>query len=408
MRGNVIIGQSGGPTAVMNAGLVGIYQTAKEFGVEKVYGMVHGVQGLIQGRTMDLDDLIHDRLDIELMKRTPAAALGTCRYMLPEIAGNEAVYEKIFGHLDDLGVTTIFYIGGNDSMDTVQKLYNYATLEAIDIQIIGVPQTIDNDLAVTDHSPGFGSAAKYIATVTKEVIRDGLGYDQDSVTVMEFMGRNAGWLTGASALARGEDCEGPDLIYLPEIRFDPDQFLHQVSAVQQAKRSVILAVAEGLRLADGTYLAEHTGNVIHKDAFGNILLTGVANHLANLITNELGLKTRPVSFSTLQRSASHITSRVDVTESFIAGAAAVRAAEKGENGIMITLVRTSTEPYQCATANVHVREVARVEKFVPRDWINDQGTGVTQTFIDYVKPLIQGELSPIMVDGMPRHLYYQK
>ena len=258
VRGNVIVGQSGGPTAVINSSLAGVFKTAKDRGARKVYGMLHGIQGLLQERYVDLEEHIKSDLDIELLKRTPSAYLGSCRFKLPEICDDREIYDKIFSILDKLEVEYFFYIGGNDSMDTIKKLSDYSLLNGSKIRFMGVPKTIDNDLAATDHTPGYGSAAKYIGAITKEVIRDGLVYDQQNVTILEIMGRNAGWLTGAAALAKGEDCEGPDMLFLPEVTFDVDSFMKKVEELHKKKASVVVAVSEGVKLADGRYVCELT------------------------------------------------------------------------------------------------------------------------------------------------------
>ena len=274
VMGNVIVGQSGGPTAVINSSLAGVYKTARDRGAKKVFGMLHGVQGLLEERVVDLSQHIRSDLDIDLLKRTPSSFLGSCRFKLPEIKDDQAVYDKIFAILDKLEIEYFFYIGGNDSMDTIKKLSDYAILNGSRIRFMGVPKTIDNDLAVTDHTPGFGSAAKYIASITKEVIRDGLVYDQQNVTLVEIMGRNAGWLTGAAALAKGEDCEGPDMLFLPELTFDVDRFMKKVEEIHKVKKSVVIAISEGVKVADGRYVCELTDNIDYVDAFGHRQLTG--------------------------------------------------------------------------------------------------------------------------------------
>jgi len=406
-KGNVIVGQSGGPTAVINSSLAGVYKTAKDRGAKNVYGMLHGIQGLLEERYIDLSEHIRSDLDIELLKRTPSSYLGSCRYKLPEIHQDKNIYDKIFSILDQLEIEYFFYIGGNDSMDTIKKLSDYALLNGSKIRFMGVPKTIDNDLAVTDHTPGYGSAAKYIGSITKEVIRDGLVYDQQSVTLLEIMGRNAGWLTGAAALASCEDCEGPDLIYLPEIPFDVNLFMAKVAKLHKNKKSVVIAVSEGIKLNDGRYLCELTEGIEYTDAFGHKQLTGAARFLAEKISREVaGCKTRAIEFNTLQRCASHIVSRVDITEAFQVGGAAVKAAFEGETGKMIILKRVSDDPYICITDIYDIHKIANVEKKVPIDWINQEGDYVTSEFVNYVRPLIQAELTPIMVDGLPRHLYY--
>ena len=404
MKGNVIVGQSGGPTAVINSSLAGVYKTAKDRGARKVYGMLHGIQGLLEEKYVDLSEHIKSDLDIDLLKRTPSAYLGSCRYKLPEIKGNTDFYDRIFEILDKLEIEYFFYIGGNDSMDTIKKLSDYAILNGSSIKFMGVPKTIDNDLAVTDHTPGYGSAAKYIASITKEVIRDGLVYGTKSVTILEIMGRNAGWLTGAAALAKGEDCEGPDMIFLPEIPFDVDEFMKKVEQLQKEKSSVVVAVSEGVKVADGRYVCELTDNIDYVDAFGHRQLTGTARYLAERISREVGCKTRAIEFNSLQRCASHIVGRVDITEAFQVGGAAVKAAFEGETAKMIILKRISDDPYLCVTDLYDVHKIANVEKKVPREWINEAGDYVTPEFVNYVRPLIQAELTPMMVDGLPRHL----
>ena len=285
MKGNVIVGQSGGPTAVINSSLAGVYRTAIDRGAKKVYGMLYGIQGLMDEQYVDLSKHIRSDLDVEILKRTPSAFLGTCRYKLPEIHENQDIFVRIFEILEKLNIECFIYIGGNDSMDTIKKLSDYAILTGKKQKFVGVPKTIDNDLALTDHTPGYGSAAKYIATSTKEVIRDGLGfsYKKKLVTIIEIMGRNAGWLTGASALSRGEDCDGPDLIYLPEIAFDIEKFKGRVRHLLEKKDVVVVAVSEGIRTADGRYVSELGTGVDYVDAFGHKQLTGTASYLAYVI-----------------------------------------------------------------------------------------------------------------------------
>ena len=397
---NIIVGQSGGPTAVINSSLAGVYKNAIERGFDKVYGMLHGIQGLLDEQYIDLSTQIHSELDIELLKRTPSAFLGSCRYKLPEIHEDKAIYEKIFEILNKLDIYAFIYIGGNDSMDTIKKLSDYAILTGQTQKFLGVPKTIDNDLALTDHTPGFGSAAKYIGASTKEVIRDALGltYKKNMITIMEIMGRNAGWLTGATALAKSEDCDGPDLIYLPEVPFDVEKFLAKVKDLLNKKASIVIAVSEGIKLADGRYVCELGSVGDYVDAFGHKQLQGTATYLANFLAAECGCKTRAVELSTLQRSASHMASRVDIDEAFMVGGAAVKA------GKMVVIDRVSDDPYMAATGIYDVHRIANEEKLVPREWMNKDATNVTKDFVDYIKPLIQGDYQPIMVNGMPRHL----
>lgn len=408
MKGNVIVGQSGGPTAAINSSLAGVYRTAIDRGAPKVYGMLHGVQGLLQEKYIDLSEHICSDLDVELLKRTPSAYLGSCRFKLPEIHEGEESYEKIFEVLDKLNIESFIYIGGNDSMDTIKKLSDYAIIKGYPTKFVGVPKTIDNDLALTDHTPGYGSAAKYIGTSTKEIIRDSnaLIYDKGLVTIIEIMGRNAGWLTGAAALSKGEDCDGPDLIYLPEVAFDMDDFLERIKTLIKIQNSIVVAVSEGIKLADGRYVCELTDGIDFVDAFGHKQLTGTANYLARRISQDIGCKTRGLELSTLQRSASHLASRIDVLEGFQVGGAAVKAADEGDSGEMVILKRISDDPYQCTTELRNVHKVSNVEKTVPREWINSDGTYVTDEFLGYVRPLIQGDVSPVMVDGIPRHLFH--
>ena len=410
MKGNVIVGQSGGPTAAINSSLAGVYRTAKDRGAKKVYGMLHGIQGLMQEKYIDLSDHIKTELDAELLKRTPAAFLGSCRYKLPAIHEDQSVYEKIFAILDKLDIEAFIYIGGNDSMDTIKKLSDYAIITGHPTRFVGCPKTIDNDLALTDHTPGFGSAAKYIGTSMKEIIRDSfcLEYSKGLVSIVEIMGRNAGWLTGACALAAGEDCEGPDMIYLSELPFDIAEFGRRVRELLEKKPSVVVAVSEGIRTADGKYVCELGNSVDFVDAFGHKQLSGTASYLASYIAGEIGCKTRAIELSTLQRSASHCSSRVDILEAYQVGGAAVKAADEGDSGKMVVLQRLSDDPYQCGTEVKDVHKIANDEKLVPREWVTEDGTYVTGEFISYVRPLIQGDVSPVMVDGIPRHLYTPK
>ncbi len=403
MVGNVIVGQSGGPTSVINSSLVGVYKTAKDRGAKKVYGMLHGIKGLLDGQYVDLSEHIKTTLDIDLLKRTPSSFLGSCRYKLPEICDNKEVYEKIFAKLEELEISAFFYIGGNDSMDTIKKLSDYAILINSDIKFMGVPKTIDNDLAITDHTPGYGSAAKFIAASLKEIIRDGLVYDYPTITIVEIMGRNAGWLTAAAALSKSDDCEGVDMIYLPEKVFDIDEFMAQIKERSAKKKSLVIAVSEGIKVADGRYVFELADHVEFVDAFGHKQLAGSAKFLADKVGAELGIKTRALEFSTLQRCAAHMTSRTDITEAFQVGGAAVKAAFEGETGKVVVLKRVSDDPYICITETHDVHKIANIEKKIPLEWITDDDY-VTDDLIHYIRPLIQAELSPIMVDGLPRHL----
>lgn len=406
MKGNVIVGQSGGPTAVINSSLAGVFKTAMERGFSKVYGMRYGIQGFMDEQYVDLSEHIKNELDLELLKRTPSAFLGTCRYKLPEIHEDKAVYERIFELLDKLDIEVFIYIGGNDSMDTIRKLSDYSLLTGAKQRFVGCPKTIDNDLAITDHTPGFGSAAKYIATSTKEIICDAMGfsYKKKNVNIIEIMGRNAGWLTGASALSRSEDCDGPDLIYLPEVPFSIEKFVEKVHNLLEKKDVVVAVVSEGIKTEEGKYVCEYATDSTTTDAFGHIQMTGTASYLATLIKNQLGCKTRAVELSTLQRAAAHLASKIDVDEAFNVGGATVKAADEGSTGVMVVIDRVSDDPYQSATGVYDVHRIANDEKTVKREWINQEGDYVTEEFLDYVRPLIQGHYAPVMVAGIPRHL----
>ena len=407
MLGNVMVGQSGGPTSVINSSLAGVFKTAKDNGCGKVYGMRNGIEGLANGRYIDMSDYISSNLDIELLKRTPASFLGTCRYKLPDVGTETEIYEKIFAVLKKLDVKYFFYIGGNDSMDTIMKLSAYAKGIGSDICFMGVPKTIDNDLDMTDHTPGYGSAAKYISTAVKEIICDARTYSTDSITIVEIMGRNAGWLTAAAALSKSEDCEGPDLIYLPERVFDHNSFVNKIEELKKSKKMVVVAVSEGVKMADGRYVCEANKKNTVTDAFGHKLLGGTAMYLSDFLMEHTGIKSRGIVFSTLQRCASHLVSRRDITEAFMAGADAVVGAINGKSGQMIVFKRISNNPYSIVTDFCDIEVIANKEKCVPQNWINDEGTFITKEFDDYARPLIIGELTPFMVDGLPRHLFIQ-
>ena len=405
MSKNVIIGQSGGPTAVINSSLAGVYKAARSLGADTVYGMKYGIEGLLKEELLELNVLLDDRLSIELLKRTPSSYLGSCRYKLPDPDADSTPFVKLFTLFDKYDICAVFYIGGNDSMDTIAKLSRYGAKIGSTVRFIGVPKTIDNDLCLTDHTPGYGSAAKYIATILKEVIRDSSVYNIRSVTVAEIMGRHAGWLAGAACMAAGPDCDGPDMILLPEVPFDPENFLKRVDDLQKSKSNVIIAASEGVKTADGTFLCDLVSTAGQLDAFGHkAILSGTSRYLADLIHDNLGCKTRAIEFSTLQRCASHLSSRVDVSEAYQVGGAAVTAALAGESGKMASLKRLASRPYHCITEMIDINAVANFEKTVPLNWITPDGTHVTKEFYEYVRPLIQSELTPIYVNGTPRHV----
>ena len=406
MRGNIVVGQSGGPTAVINSSVAGVYAAAKKLGVKKIYGMVHGIQGFLQDNLIDLGEYLDDETGIELLKRTPSAFLGSCRFKMPKIEGHEEVYEKVFEIMEKHDIECLFYAGGNDSMDTVKMLSDYAAAHNKPQRFMGVPKTIDNDLPVTDHCPGYGSAAKYIATSMKEIIRDNesFGVEKPTVCIVEIMGRHAGWLTAAAALSRGDDCSGPDAIYLPEVTFDMDKFMEKVKYLSDTKSSVVIAVSEGIALADGRFVCELGNASDFVDAFGHKQLSGCAATLANKVAAETGLKTRAVEFSTLQRAATHLASLTDINEAFQVGHDAVMAAEEGKTGMMITLDRNGDDPYQCGTSAYDIHAIANVERPVPAEWITEDGCDVNDGYVKYARPLIMGELQPLYVNGVPRHL----
>ena len=406
MKGNIVVGQSGGPTAVITSSVAGVYAAAKKIGVKKVYGMVHGIQGFLADNLCDLDEYLDNEIGVELLKRTPSAFLGSCRFKMPKIEGNEEVYEKVFEIMEKHDIECLFYAGGNDSMDTVKMLSDYAAAHNKPQRFMGVPKTIDNDLPITDHCPGYGSAAKYIATSLKEVIRDNssFGVEKPTILIVEIMGRNAGWLAAAAALAKDVDCEGVDAIYLPERTFDMDAFMAKVKDLAARKSSVVMVVSEGIKVADGRYVCELVNADVAVDAFGHKQMSGTAAYLAQEIAAETGLKTRAIEFSTLQRAATHLASLTDINEAFQVGYDALLAAEEGKTGMMITLDRNGNDPYQCGTSVYDIHAIANVERTVPDEWITEDGCGLNDNYEKYARPLIMGELQPLFVNGTPRHL----
>ena len=406
MGKNAIVGQSGGPTSVINASLAGVFESCKNRGADVVYGMCNGVAGLLEERVVDLSTLLTDDLDIELLKRTPSSFLGSCRYKLPDWRDDEAVYKKLFAILEKLNIGYFFYIGGNDSMDTIGKLAEYGERIQSDIRFMGVPKTIDNDLNGTDHCPGFASAAKYIATSCAEVWQDAHVYDTGMVTIIEIMGRHAGWLAASAALA-SEYGAGPDLIYLPETDFSMPKFIEDVKRVYAEKGSCIIAVSEGIHYEDGGFVSE--AKVAANDGFGHAQLGGLAAILAQVLKEETGAKVRGIELNLLQRCGAHLASETDIEESFMAGKAAVENAINGINGRMIGFERGVRDGrYACKTKLIPLMEVANVEKKIPREWINAEGNGVNHQFIEYALPLIQGEPDLPKVDSLPRFAKLKK
>ena len=401
VKGNIIIGQSGGPTAVINSSLAGAIKAAREAGVRKIYGMHYGIEGFLQEDILDLKQIVKNDEDISLLMRTPSAFLGSCRYKLPAIDGNEDVYEKIFSILEKNDIQYFLYNGGNDSMDTVKMLSDYAAALGKTQKFMGIPKTIDNDLPVTDHCPGFGSAAKYIATSLKEIIADAECYGpyRKSVLIAEIMGRHAGWLTAAAALS-----DKVDLIYLPEVSFDPDDFVKRIKELSEKQSSIVVAVSEGIKLADGRFVCELEKADTKKDAFGHTQLSGVGKYLASLASEKAGVKARSIEFSTLQRCASHVVSETDSKEAFNVGYLAAKSAIEGSSGEMITIDVVSRAPYVANYSKFDIHQVANVERKVPMEWIINDGTYVSEDFIAYAKPLIMGELHAFYSEGVPVHL----
>jgi 6-phosphofructokinase 1 len=322
------------------------------------------------------------------------------------VEGHEDVYEKIFQILEKYEINVFFYVGGNDSMDTVKMRSDYAAAHNKPQRFIGVPKTVDNDLPITDHCPGYGSAAKYIATSIKEVIRDvqSTALSKPTVIILEIMGRHAGWLTAAAALAKGEDCEGVDAIYLPEVAFDIDAFVEHIQSLREKKNWVVVAVSEGVKTKDGTFVCELSGSSSGLDAFGHTQLSGCAATLADIVRERTGNKVRAIEFSTLQRAATHIASMADIDEAFRAGYTGMQAAAEGKTGMMVVFKRLTQKPYVCGTDVYDIHAIANVEKSVPMEWVGKDGISMTQEFLEYARPLIMGELTPFYVDGLPRHL----
>lgn len=403
---NAIVGQSGGPTAAINASLAGVISEAlANQNIDTIYGMKNGIDGFMNEQFYNLTDLFKDN-DSELatLTNTPGAALGSCRFKLPALDTDEAFYEKLFALLKKYEIGYFFYIGGNDSMDTTAKVSAYAKKKSIDIKVIGVPKTVDNDLCGTDHTPGFGSAAKYVATVFAELRRDTAVYKQKCVTVVEVMGRDAGWLTASAALSKTVYTEGVDLIYLPELPFSYESVFSDIEKVWENHPDVLIAVSEGVRLADGTYIGADNANL---DKFGHVQLSGAAKVLERKIKDKFGCKVRSVELNTPQRCASHIGSLTDITESFGVGSYAVECALKGETAVMAGIVRTSDKPYTVENKTFDIKDIANMVKAVPREYINEQGNGITESGIKYLRPLIIGETKPKFENGIPVHYIFK-
>ena len=352
---------------------------------------------------MDMRSLIETN-ELSLLRTTPGSYLGSCRYKLPEDL-NDPVYPLLFNKFTSHGIGYFFYIGGNDSMDTVSKLSRYAKKINSDIRFIGVPKTIDNDLVHTDHTPGFGSAAKYVASMVREVAIDASVYDnKKSVTIVEIMGRHAGWLTAASALARKYDGDNPRLIYLPETAFDQEAFLKKVQEMLETTPNLVVCISEGIHDKNGTFVCELAGD-IGTDTFGHKMLTGSGKYLENLVKERIGVKVRSIELNVCQRCSSEYLSATDLNESENAGIVGVQAALKGETGKMITFIRNGDLPYELSYETADVNEICNMEKAVPSDWITEDGCDVTETFIQYARPLIQGKVVVSEENGLPLFAY---
>ena len=405
LKGACIIGQSGGPTSVINASAYGVIRTALDSDViTNVYGAEHGIKGVLNDRLFDMSK--EDAGELELLKYTPSSALGSCRYKMKDPDEDDTDYKRILEVFKKHDVRYFFYNGGNDSMDTCNKISKFMQKSGYECRVMGVPKTIDNDLFGTDHCPGYASAAKYIATSCMEVYQDAHVYDTGMICIIEIMGRHAGWLTAAAALA-AEYGAGPDLIYLPETDFDMEQFLSDVARVYKERGNCMVAVSEGIHYADGSFVSEAKTSAT--DGFGHAQLGGLAALLANVVKEKLGVKVRGIELSLLQRCGAHLASETDIEESFMAGKAAVENAVAGMTDKMVAFERGEINGhYACKTKLLNLTDVANFEKKVPLDWINEAHNGVTHDFIDYALPLIQGEPKLPKEDSLPRFARLKK
>ena len=405
MKKNVIVGQSGGPTAVINASLYGVVYEAlnREDACGTVYGMINGIEGFLNDQIMDMEPLERSG-ELELIKTTPGSYLGSCRYKLPEDLGDE-VYPKLFEKFEQYGIGYFFYIGGNDSMDTVSKLSRYAEKTGSDIRFMGIPKTIDNDLVRTDHTPGFGSAAKYVSSTVREIAIDASVYDnKKSVTIVEIMGRHAGWLTAASVLARKFEGDNPVLIYLPETAFDPEKFISDVKEALEKVPNLVVCISEGINDGNGTFICELASDV-GVDNFGHKMLTGSGKYLENLVKEKIGVKVRSIELNVCQRCSSSMLSATDQKEAIASGAYGVKCAIEGETGKMIGFSRVEGGDYRIDYVAEDVNLICNQEKTVPLEWITKNGSDIGQEFIDYALPLIQGEVKVPSKDGLPLFAY---
>ncbi len=404
LTGACIIGQSGGPTSVINASAQGVIQTALKTGcITRVLGAAHGIKGVLDDKLYDMGQ--EDAAELDLLKYTPSSALGSCRYKLADPDVDDTDYKRILEIFKKYNVRYFFYNGGNDSMDTCNKISKYMQKMGYECRVMGVPKTIDNDLNGTDHCPGFASAAKYIATSCAEVWQDAHVYDTGMVTVIEIMGRHAGWLAGSAALASLVGC-GPDLVYLPEVDFDMDEFISSVKAIYDKTGKCMVAVSEGIHYADGRFVSEAETSAT--DGFGHAQLGGLAAMLADVIKKQTGAKVRGIELSLLQRCGAHLSSKTDVDEAYLAGQTAVEAAVSGMTDKMVAFECDRTNGYSCKAVLQPLDIVANIEKKVPREWINEAGNGMKQEFIDFVLPLIQGEMDTPKENALPRFARLKK
>ncbi len=405
MKKNVIVGQSGGPTAVINGSLYGVVSESLKQSekVGTIYGMVNGIEGFLHDHFMDIGALDATN-ELELVRTTPGASLGSCRYKLPEDL-NDPVYPELFKKFEEKNIGYFFYIGGNDSMDTVSKLSRYAAGAGSDIRFIGVPKTIDNDLVETDHTPGYGSAAKYVATVVREIATDATVYDnKQSVTIVEIMGRHAGWLTAASILARKFEGDNPVLVYLPEVAFNQDAFIEKVKENLNTTPNLVVCISEGINDGNGTFICEYASDV-GVDNFGHKMLTGSGKYLENLVKEKIGVKVRSIELNVCQRCSCAHLSRVDLDEAVNAGIYAVQVAIAGETGKMITFIRNKSVPYELSYGTADVNIICNKEKPVPAEWIIGEGSDISDDFIDYARPLTQGYVELPTKNGIPLFAY---
>jgi len=403
---NIVVAQSGGPTCAINASLLGVFKGAlKAKEIDIVFGSLNGIEGVINDDMIILNDYIRTYMDMEKLRQTPSTILNSCRYKLPDSSEDRGIYEKILNNLTSHGIGAFFYIGGNDSMDTVNKISAYFEQVNCDIKVIGIPKTIDNDLCCTDHTPGYGSAAKYVATTVQEIARDCSVYSIPSVTIVEIMGRDTGWLTASSAVLRANGEIGPHLIYLPEARFSVKSFLNDIRKVQQSRRAIVIAVSEGIAL-DRNDIEEAYKNET-SDNFGHKYLSGVGKSLENIVRKEIGCKVRSIELNIMQRCSSHISSKTDVEEAEQIGMAAVQTALMGETGKVMIFERVSNNPYTVVIKSVEASKVANKVKYFNPDWINSKGNNVTDEAIEYILPLIQGEQNIHFENGIPTHFKLQ-